>query len=123
MSALHPGELVNALILEPASISQSELARRLGFNQPQPVNELVKGKRGFTPKMALLFDHVTNGEYPAEFWLTAQALYDAEQARESLSPERRMGIDPVSASLSVSKQSREVGCRELLKAIRGLASS
>ena len=123
MSALHPGELVNALILEPASISQSELARRLGFNQPQPVNELVKGKRGFTPKMALLFDQVTNGEYPAEFWLTAQALYDAEQARESLSPERRMGVDPVSASLSVSKQSREVGCHELLKAIRGLASS
>ena len=47
VSAPHPGELVDRLILQPAAISQSELARRLGFNQPQPVNELVKGKRGF----------------------------------------------------------------------------
>ena len=67
MSALHPGELIAPLLLEPAGISQSELSRRLGFNQPQPVNELVKGKRGFTPKMALLFEQVTEGEFPAVF--------------------------------------------------------
>ena len=43
-SVPHPGSLIPTLILEPAGISQSMLARQLGFNQPQPVNELVKGK-------------------------------------------------------------------------------
>ena len=47
---VHPGKLIAPLVLEPSGISQSELARRLGFNQPQPVNELVNGKRGFTPR-------------------------------------------------------------------------
>jgi plasmid maintenance system antidote protein VapI len=67
MVAIHPGELIAPLLLEPSGISQSELARRMGFNQPQPVNELVNGKRGFTPKMALLFEQVTEGAFPAVF--------------------------------------------------------
>ena len=46
---VHPGVLLEPLILEPAGLSQSALARLMGFNQPQPINELVKGKRGVTP--------------------------------------------------------------------------
>ena len=87
---------VEQLILNPGAISQSELARRLGFNQPQPVNELGNAKRGFTPKMALLFEKVSEGRYPAEFWLTAQALFDAQNARQELSPMRRSSIEPLS---------------------------
>jgi len=119
----HPGELVNKLILEPSGISQSELSRRLGFNQPQPVNELVKGKRGFTPKMALLFERVTNGDYPAAFWLMAQALYDVEVAREAVSPSRRTAVDALSCSLSVSQNSREAECHNLLKFARQAAQT
>ncbi len=121
MSVLHPGELVDRLILQPAGISQSELARRLGFNQPQPVNELVKGKRGFTPKMALLFERVTNGEYPAEFWLSAQAVFDIERARKDMPLTRRAMVDVLGASLSVNKHSREASCQGLVKIASGLA--
>lgn len=84
----HPGALLDALVLQPGDCSQSQLARMLGFNQPQPVNELIKGKRNITPKMALLLERVTGGAYPAEFWLLAQMRWDVAQAREGLSPSR-----------------------------------
>jgi addiction module HigA family antidote len=77
----HPGGLIPPLILEPAGISQSMLARQLGFNQPQPINELVKGKRGITPKMALLLERATGGEDRAEFWLLVQLRWELGQAR------------------------------------------
>ncbi|MFV0276441.1 MAG: transcriptional regulator [Parahaliea sp.] len=86
--ARHPGALLGPLVLAPGELSQSQLARYLGFNQPQPVNELVKGKRSITPKMALLFEQLTEGAYPAEFWLLAQMRWDVVQARGSLSPSR-----------------------------------
>ncbi len=122
MAAVHPGELIDPLVLRPSGISQSELARRLGFNQPQPVNELVNGKRGFTPKMALLFEQVTKGEFPASFWLAAQALFDAEAAREGISPGRRSVVDPVTLSYNASTLAREAGCEKLLKLVNQLAA-
>lgn len=120
MKAVHPGKLIEPLVLEPSGISQSELARRLGFNQPQPVNELVNGKRGFTPKMALLFEQVSRGEFPAAFWLTAQALHDAETTRDSLSPGRRSVVQPVSLASAANTIARSAGCERLLKLSRQL---
>lgn len=120
MQTVHPGELISPLVLKPAGISQSELARRLGFNQPQPVNELVKGKRGFTPKMALLFEQVTRGEFPAFFWLAAQALHDAETAREGMSPGRRSVVDPINLQQSGSILAKSVDCEPLLGAVSTL---
>jgi addiction module HigA family antidote len=117
---MHPGTLIGPLVLEPSGVSQSELARRLGFNQPQPVNELINGKRGFTPKMAVLFEKVTGGEFPASFWLVAQALYDADVARDGVSPGRWTAVDPVSLSASASAIARRAGCEKLLKVCMGL---
>ena len=96
MGCVHPGTLVVPLLLEPTGVSQSEFARRLGFNQPQPVNELVKGKRGFTAKMALLFEQASEGRYPAEFWLLLQLRWDLSVASADLSNARRWMVDPVS---------------------------
>ncbi len=104
---------VEQLILNPGAISQSELARRLGFNQPQPVNELVNAKRGFTPKMALLFEKVSEGRYPAEFWLTAQALFDAQNARQELSPMRRSSIEPLSGHSLETELEEDPVCQHL----------
>lgn len=118
--AVHPGKLIAPLVLEPSGISQSELARRLGFNQPQPVNELVNGKRGFTPKMALLFEQVTGGEFPAEFWLTAQSLHDCEAVRADLAPGRRAIVDPVSLEAAATTIARRAGSEKLLKLCREL---
>ena len=120
MSPLHPGELIGPLLLQPAGISQSELARRLGFNQPQPVNELVKGKRGFTPKMALLFEQVTQGKFPAEFWLAAQALYDSALARSGISPSRRSAVDPIPLAEPAPELASAAGCADLLGVAKAL---
>jgi addiction module HigA family antidote len=103
MSCVHPGTLVAPLLLEPTGVSQSEFARRLGFNQPQPVNELVKGKRGFTTKMALLFEQATEGRYPAEFWLLMQLRWDLSGASEDLSNARRWMVDPISPQPAAGK--------------------
>lgn len=103
MKCVHPGTLVVPLVLEPTGISQSEFARRLGFNQPQPVNELVKGKRGFTAKMALLFEQATEGRYPAEFWLLLQLRWDLAGASEDLSNARRCMVDPISPPPAAGK--------------------
>ena len=89
--AVHPGQLIEPLILLPAGLSQSAFSRKLGFNQPQPVNELIKGKRGVTPKMALLIERATQGEYPAEFWLLSQLRWDLSLARDSM-PNQRIGM-------------------------------
>ncbi|MFK7831352.1 MAG: transcriptional regulator [Congregibacter sp.] len=120
MAAIHPGELIAPLVLKPSGISQSELSRRLGFNQPQPVNELVNGKRGFTPKMALLFEQVTQGEFPATFWLTAQAMHDASIAREGVSPGRRAAVDPLTLVESSSALARAAGVEKLLGVAKAL---
>jgi addiction module HigA family antidote len=99
MNPVHPGALVAPLLLEPTGLSQSEFSRRLGFNQPQPVNELIKGKRGFTAKMALLFEQATEGRYPAEFWLLLQMRWDLSLASEGLSNARRSRVDPIAPVL------------------------
>ena len=93
----HPGSLLHPLILAPGELSQSMLARQLGFNQPQPVNELVKGKRGITPKMALLLERATDGKYPAEFWLLAQLRWELSQARQTTPPGRLAMVQSVEA--------------------------
>ncbi|WP_187276492.1 HigA family addiction module antitoxin [Parahaliea maris] len=99
----HPGTLLESLILEPGGCSQSQLARQLGFNQPQPVNELIKGKRNITPKMALLLERVTDGAYPVEFWLLAQMQWDVAQARESVSPSRVALVQALELGAATSK--------------------
>lgn len=99
----HPGSLIPALILEPAGISQSMLARQLGFNQPQPVNELVKGKRGITPKMALLLERATGGEYSAEFWLLAQLRWELHRARRDMPGQRLAMVQSVDAEAAAGE--------------------
>lgn len=114
MKATHPGKLIKPLVLDPSGISQSELSRRLGFNQPQPVNELINGKRGFTPKMAMLFDQVTKGAFPAVFWLTAQTLYDAQTAKDGFQPARRFVVDPVTIKQDAEELAKDADTEELL---------
>ena len=87
----HPGALIDILVLQRTGLSQSALARAMGFNQPQPVNELVKGKRNITPKMAIILEQLCDGVYPAEFWLLAQMRWDMAHAQDSLEPSR-LGI-------------------------------
>jgi addiction module HigA family antidote len=111
---IHPGALLEPLILEPAGLSQSAFARLMGFNQPQPINELVKGKRGITPKMALYLERATDGLYPAEFWLLAQLRWDLTQVRSSL-PTHRAALVQSAAIAPITAVLKGIDQQEVLK--------
>jgi len=59
--------------LEPLSLTQTELAEKLGVSYPR-VNELIHGKRGVTPDTALRLERLLGME--AQFWLNLQLAWD-----------------------------------------------
>lgn len=88
---VHPGRLLDRLVLRPLEISQSEAARKLGISRRR-VNELVQGQRAMSPdtaiRCALAFD------LDVSFWLGLQARWDSYHHWASL----RRG-DPQGSSL------------------------
>ena len=96
----HPGEMLRAEFLEPLSMTQTELARRLGVSYPR-LNEVVKGRRSVTPDTALRLARVLG--MPADFWLGLQSDWDLWHALhgdtaaeiEQLSPLVTGGAGPV----------------------------
>ncbi len=79
--ATHPGRVLLEEFLEPMGVSQAKLARALSIPLNR-VNELVRGKRGVTPKTALLLSNYFKNS--AEFWMNLQTAYDLTRARQEL---------------------------------------
>ena len=76
----HPGEILLEEFLEPAGMTQSALAEKLGWTTAR-LNELVKGKRGITAAAALdLADAL--GTSP-KLWMNLQATYDLDKAAKA----------------------------------------
>ena len=76
----HPGEILLEEFLEPAGMTQSALAERLGWTAAR-LNELIKGKRGITAASALdLADAL--GTSP-KLWMNLQATYDLDKAAKA----------------------------------------
>lgn len=73
----HPGEMLLEEFVKPIGVTQMELARRLGVSYPR-LNEVVKGRRGVTPDMALRLSRVVG--MSADFWLGLQLDWDLWQA-------------------------------------------
>lgn len=73
----HPGEILLEEFLEPAGITQTEFARKLGWTRAR-LNELIKGKRGVTADAAL--DLAESLGTSAKLWMNLQATYDLDQA-------------------------------------------
>jgi len=69
----HPGQAVRLDCLEPLGLTVTEGARVLGVSR-QALNNLVNGKAGITPEMAIRLDKAFGGG--AETWLRMQASYD-----------------------------------------------
>ncbi|MEA2114797.1 MAG: HigA family addiction module antitoxin [Thermodesulfobacteriota bacterium] len=68
-SPTHPGEMLLEEFLKPLNISQSTLARHLGWPYAR-LNEIINGKRGVTAASALdLGEALMTGP---EFWLNLQ---------------------------------------------------
>ena len=76
--ATHPGQILLQDFLEPLSLSQAELARALGIPLNR-VNELVRGKRGVTPRTAILLSNYFKNS--AEFWMNLQTAHDLTRVR------------------------------------------
>jgi len=75
--AVPPGETLLE-VLETQSMSQAELARRLG-RTPKMVNEIVAGKAPITPHTALLLEQVLG--VPARLWNNLERQYREDLAR------------------------------------------
>lgn len=75
----HPGEILLEEFLIPGNITQSALAKKLGWTQAK-LNELIKGKRGITADSALDLAEVLNTS--PKLWMNLQATYDLARAEK-----------------------------------------
>ena len=73
----HPGEILLEEFLQPAGITQTAFAEKLGWTRAR-LNELVRGKPGITAESALDLAEVLGTS--AKLWMNLQAAYDLDQA-------------------------------------------
>ena len=78
----HPGLSVRHECLEPLDLNVTDAARALGVTR-QALNNLVNGKSGISPEMAIRLDKAFGGG--AETWLRLQAAYDLAQVQKGAS--------------------------------------
>jgi len=69
----HPGGVVLRQCIEPLGLSITHAAAALGVTRTT-LSELVNGKRGISPEMAVRLSQVFGGS--AESWLVQQAQYE-----------------------------------------------
>jgi antitoxin HigA-1 len=78
----HPGEILREDVLPALDMTQAEFAKRLGVSR-LTVSELLNGKRGVSPDMALRLARLLGGG--AESWLNMQRaldLWELERTRD-----------------------------------------
>jgi addiction module HigA family antidote len=74
----HPGGVVLRQCIEPSGLSITDAANALGVTR-NTLSELVNGKRGISPEMAVRLSTVFRGT--EEGWLVQQAQYDLAQVQ------------------------------------------
>ena len=79
MDPPHPGLSVKDDCLVPLGLSVTKGAVVLGVTR-QTLNDLIHGRRGISPEMAIRLDKAFGGG--ADTWLRVQAAYDLAQARK-----------------------------------------
>lgn len=72
----HPGGFVLRQCIEPLGLTITDAAAALGVTRTT-LSELVNGKRGISPEMAVRLSQVFGGS--AASWMTQQALYELAQ--------------------------------------------
>jgi addiction module HigA family antidote len=74
----HPGLVVLQECIEPSGLTITQAAEARGVTR-NTLSELVNGKRGISPEMAVRLSKVFGGS--DESWLVQQAQYDLAQIR------------------------------------------
>jgi len=78
-SPTHPGEMLEEEFLKPMGVTQTALANHLGWSHAK-VNELIRGKRGVTPAVALALSDALGTS--AELWMNLQSGFDLWHATQ-----------------------------------------
>lgn len=78
MKTPHPGGVVLRQCIEPLGLTITDAATALGVTR-NTLSELVNGKRGISPEMAVRLSKVFGGT--EDGWLVQQAQYDLAQVR------------------------------------------
>jgi addiction module HigA family antidote len=73
----HPGLSVRHDCLEPLGLSVTDAAKKLGVSRKQ-LSDVVNGRSGISPEMAIRLDKAFGGG--AETWFRLLATYDLAQA-------------------------------------------
>jgi len=84
----HPGAHIRDDCLEPLGLSVTEGAKALGVTR-QTLNDLVNGKSGISPEMAVRLSKAFGGS--PDVWLRMQMEYDlaaVERTAEKIAPDR-----------------------------------
>jgi antitoxin HigA-1 len=76
---VHPGLIVRHDCIEPLNMTVTAAAKALGVTR-QALNNVVTGKAGISPKMAIRLSKAFGSN--AETWLRMQVAYDLAQARK-----------------------------------------
>ena len=75
---IHPGKVLEEVYMAEIGLNQTTLAKRCGCAS-RKINEIVNGKRGISPALALVFESELGTS--AEMWVRMQAEYDLWEAR------------------------------------------
>jgi antitoxin HigA-1 len=77
---IHPGRMLLKEFLKPMKLSQRALAESIDVPY-QHVNEIVNGRRGISPGMAVRLGHFF--DMSTGFWLNLQTRWDLYQAERA----------------------------------------
>ena len=84
----HPGGFVRDECIEPLGLTITQAAAALGVTRVT-LSELVNGRRGISPEMAVRLSKAFGGS--AESWLVQQAQYDLAQVKAQRIKVKRVG--------------------------------
>jgi len=75
----HPGEIISEMIIKPNELTVEKTAKLLHVSRPN-LSNIVNGKSGISPLMALRLAHVFGGN--AAFWIRLQSAFDLRKAEQ-----------------------------------------
>lgn len=77
----HPGEVLYSLDIEPAGLTVTEVAERIGVDR-KTLSRVINGRASITPEMAVLLARAFNTT--PELWLNMQRNYDLWAATSTM---------------------------------------
>ncbi len=92
---IHPGEILLEEFMKPYSMTQTEIAQRIGVSRKH-ISEVVNSRKGISTDMALCLSKLF-GTSP-ELWLNGQIAWDVWHAMRGERAIKLEKIEPVAIS-------------------------